>query len=180
MDKLTQMMLGVFVGMFIGMITQCFYDLRHAQIRTIYRTAIDTVIVKDTVYGEVTVNQYKPKPTKVYITKDTTSKTLSEAFITHKVYDNTFDTTKTLRDTLKYRQSIRYHITTRNSDIDTIRIMTKESIPIITHYVERQNTEYVKQKPKFTVSIGGGVGITPTGTIQPNLGIFCGYPIFSW
>lgn len=180
MNKLTQIMFGVFVGMFIGMITQCFYDLRNAQVRTIYRTAIDTVVVKDTVYGEVTINQYKPKPTTVYVTRDTTSETPTVAFITHKVYTNTIDTTKTLRDTLKYRQNIFYRITTRNEDIDTIQIRTKESLPIITHYVEKQSTEYVKQKPKFTVSIGGGIGITPTGTIQPNLGFFCGYPIFSW
>lgn len=181
LDSFNKTMVGVLLGMIIGMFVQCIYDYKHIEPRTIHETTIDTLIVQDTIGDTVRITKYQPIPMKEYKTKDTVyveNKPIVRE-ISHKVYDNTIDTFKTLQDTIKYHQTISYHITTKDTDVDTIDIRVKERIPYLVRYVENRTTEYVAKKPKFTVSVGGGMGWNTNGTITPNLGIFVGYPIFS-
>lgn len=182
MTNFTRYSIGLFVGMVIGMFTQCLYDVKHITPTTITKT--DTIRVTDTLTTQTTITKYKPTPTRVYKTTDTVyiQNKPTESVKIHKVYNNTIDTTKTLTDTLKYSQRINYHITTTDTDIDTIQISTQEKIPYITRYIEttKTNTQYVTKKPKLTIGTGIGYGINTKGNINPYLGIFVGYPIFSW
>lgn len=179
--KNRNIILFVALGMIIGMFVQCIYDVKHQTPQTIEKVVKDTIVVTDTVFNTTTITKYQPQPTRVEYKLDTVYLQGSEMPLysvkTHKVYIDTIDTLKTLTDTLKYRQSINYYITTTDKDVDTIKIQTNEEIPVITRSI--LSTEYVYQKPKrFSATLGIGAGVTPQGQIQPNIGITIGYTLF--
>lgn len=183
MNKFNKIMCGILIGFIVGSVCQCFYDIREINKKTdeYYKEEIrkDTVYINDTIPSDTLwLTKYKPLPTRTYTTHDTVyieNKPIV-ALKTHKVYNCSIDTIKALGDTLKYAQTINYHITTTDNDIDTIQIATQENIPVITHYVEKVQCK--TKKPKLTLSAGIGVGINTKGNIYPNVGLTLGYPIW--
>lgn len=179
--KNRNIILFVALGMIIGMVVQCIYDVKHQTTQTIEKVVNDTIVVTDTVFNTTTITKYQPQPRRVEYKLDTLylqgSETPYYSVKTHKVYIDTIDTLKTLTDTLKYRQSINYYITTTDKDVDTIKIQTNEEIPLITRTISE--LKYVKNIPTWTLNAGIGVGVTPKGDIQPTIGITFGYTLWS-
>lgn len=182
MNRLNKIMICVLIGFMVGSIVQCVYDIKQLNKHNdelMEQLEKDTVYVNDTIPSDTLwFTKYKPTPSKTYTTHDTVyiQNMPIVALKNHKVYNSSIDTIKALGDTLKYAQTIKYHITTIDNDIDTIQIATQEDIPVITHYVEKTKT--ITKKPKLILSAGVGVGLNTKGNITPNIGITLGYPIW--
>ena len=179
--KNRNIILFVALGMILGMVVQCIYDIKHQTIQTTEKVVRDTIVVTDTVFGSTTIVKYQSQPTRVEYKLDTVYLQASETPLygvkTHKVYVDTIETIKTLTDTIKYKQRINYYITTTDKDVDTIKFQTNEEIPVITRSISE--LKYVYQKPKrLSATLGIGAGVTPQGQIQPNIGITIGYTLF--